>query len=95
VDRGRHLSAQARTSRAATGYREWINDYDNSAAAYYALITGIDAAVGMIREALTREGLAANTVILFLRQRLQHGRARLRRQGAPLRGGLEIAAHHL
>ena len=65
VDRGRHLSAQARTSRAATGYREWINDYDNSAAAYYALITGIDAAVGMIREALTREGLAANTVIVY------------------------------
>ena len=65
VDRGRLLSAQARTSRAATGYREWINDYDNSAAAYYALITGIDAAVGMIREALTREGLAANTVIVY------------------------------
>ncbi len=65
VEKGRHLSAQARTSRAATGYREWINAYDESAAAYYALVTGVDAAVGMIREALAREGLAENTVILF------------------------------
>jgi arylsulfatase A-like enzyme len=65
VEHGRHLSAQSRTSRAATGYREWINDYDNAAAAYYALITGVDAAVGMIREALTREGLAGNTVIVY------------------------------
>jgi arylsulfatase A-like enzyme len=65
VEHGRHLSAQSRTSRAATGYREWITDYDASAAAYYALITGVDAAVGMIREALAREGLADNTVIIF------------------------------
>jgi len=65
VENGRHLAAQARTSRAATGYREWINNYDESAAAYYALITGIDAAVGMIRESLEREGLAGNTVIVF------------------------------
>jgi arylsulfatase A-like enzyme len=65
VEHGRHLSAQSRTSRAATSYREWVNDYDKSAAAYYALVTGVDAAVGMIREALTREGVAGNTVILF------------------------------
>ena len=65
VEHGRHLSAQARTSRAATSYREWINDYDRSAALYYALVTGVDAAVGMIREALAREGFADNTVILF------------------------------
>jgi len=65
VDHGRHLSPQSRTSRAASGYREWINDYDTAAAAYYALLTGIDAAVGMIREALAREGLADNTVILY------------------------------
>ena len=38
VENGRHLSPQSRTSRAANGYREWINDYDGSAAAYYALI---------------------------------------------------------
>lgn len=65
VEHGRHLSAQSRTSRAATSYREWVNDYDTAAAAYYALVTGVDAAIGMIREALAREGLAGNTVILF------------------------------
>jgi arylsulfatase A-like enzyme len=32
---------------------------------YYALITGVDAAVGMIREALDRQGLAENTVIIL------------------------------
>ncbi|MSU49401.1 MAG: acetylglucosamine-6-sulfatase [Opitutus sp.] len=65
VEKGKHLSAQARTSRAATHYREWIDDYDNSAANYYALITGVDAAVGMIREGLAREGLTENTIVIF------------------------------
>ena len=65
VEHAKHLSPQSQTSRAATAYREWVNDYDNSAAHYYALITGVDAAVGMIREGLAREGLADNTVIIF------------------------------
>jgi len=65
VENGAHLSAQVHTSRAAKGYREWIADYDNSTALYYALITGVDAAVGMIREALQHEGFADNTVIIF------------------------------
>jgi arylsulfatase A-like enzyme len=65
VENGTHLSEQVHTSRAATDYREWINDYDDSAAKYYALITGVDAAVGMIREGLKKEGLDKNTVIIF------------------------------
>lgn len=65
VANGRHLSAQVHTSRAATHYREWVNDYDQAARTYYALITGVDAAVGMIREELERQGLARNTVIIF------------------------------
>ena len=65
VENGKHLSPQVHTSRAATAYREWVNDYDNTAAKYYALVTGVDAAVGMIREGLDREGLAENTVIVF------------------------------
>ncbi len=65
VENGRHLSPQVHTSRAATGYREWVNDYDNHVKLYYALITGVDAAVGMIREGLQSEGLAQNTVIIF------------------------------
>ncbi len=60
-----HLSSQSQTSRAATGYREWIDDYDATVRKYYALITGVDAAVGMIRESLAREGLEENTVIIF------------------------------
>ena len=65
VENGTHLSPQVRTSRAATGYREWINDYDATTARYYALISGVDAALGMIRDGLKREGFADNTVILF------------------------------
>jgi arylsulfatase A-like enzyme len=65
VEKGAHLSPQVHTSRAATGYREWVKDFDGTAARYYALITGVDAAVGMIREELTRLGLDRNTVIIF------------------------------
>jgi arylsulfatase A-like enzyme len=65
VERGAHLSPQVHTSRAATSYREWVNDFDSTAAKYYALVTGVDAAVGMIREELARQGLAQNTVIIF------------------------------
>lgn len=63
VENSKHLSPQVWTSRAATDYREWINDYDNQVRRYYALISGVDAAVGMIREELQRQGLAQNTVI--------------------------------
>ncbi|MEZ6129581.1 MAG: sulfatase-like hydrolase/transferase [Planctomycetaceae bacterium] len=65
VENGKHLSPQVHTSRAATDYREWVNDYDNHLRLYYGLITGVDAAVGMIREELERQGLARNTVIIF------------------------------
>jgi arylsulfatase A-like enzyme len=65
VENGRHLSAQVDTSRAAKSYREWVNDYDNTARRYYALITGVDAAVGMIRDELARQGLDRKTVIIF------------------------------
>ena len=65
VEKGTHLSPQVHTSRAATSYREWVKDFDGTAAKYYALITGVDAAVGMIREELTRQGLDKNTVIIF------------------------------
>ncbi len=65
VENGKHLSPQAHTTRAATNYREWVKDYDGTARLYYALITGVDAAVGMIREELERLGLAQNTVIIY------------------------------
>ncbi len=65
VENAKHLSPQVKTSRAWTHYREWVNDYDNSAMNYYALITGVDVAVGMLRAELKRLGLADNTVIIF------------------------------
>jgi arylsulfatase A-like enzyme len=65
VENGKHLSPQVWSSRAATDYREWVNDYDNHVRLYYALITGVDAAVGMIREELEQQGLAQNTVIIL------------------------------
>jgi arylsulfatase A-like enzyme len=65
VENGKHLSPQVWTSRAATDYREWVNDYDHHVRLYYALITGVDAAVGMIREELDRQGLSQNTVIIL------------------------------
>lgn len=64
-DHAKHLSEQSQSSRAATDYREWIKDYDNTLRKYYALITGVDAAVGMIREELQKQELAHNTVIIF------------------------------
>ncbi len=66
AENGGHLSPQSRTSRAATTFErgDW-KDYDKRAAKYYACITGVDAALGMIREGLESEGLADNTVIIF------------------------------
>lgn len=65
VDNAAHLSPQSQTGRQAQRYREWVNNYDETVRKYYALITGVDAAVGMIREGLEREGLADNTVIIY------------------------------
>ncbi|WP_111709774.1 sulfatase family protein [Lutibacter citreus] len=65
VKNGEHLSAQAHTSRAALQYRYWITDFDQSARDYYALISGVDAAVGMIMDGLKEEGLDKNTIIIF------------------------------
>lgn len=62
---GSHLSPQAHTSRAATEYRDWVTDYDKTVRNYYARITGVDAAVGMIRDELERQGVSQNTVIIF------------------------------
>ncbi|WP_166461175.1 sulfatase family protein [Flavicella sediminum] len=65
VENGEHLSAQSHTSRAALQYRYWMTDYDNTVKDYYALISGVDAAVGMILEGLKELGLEKNTIIIF------------------------------
>lgn len=85
VEKGKHLSPQVHTSRAATSYREWVTDYDTAARLYYALITGVDAAVGMIREGTrTRGPRRQHRHHLHLGQRLQLRLARLWRQGHPV-----------
>jgi arylsulfatase A-like enzyme len=38
VEKGRHLSEQVHTSRAATAYREWVNAYDAELAALQAKV---------------------------------------------------------
>ncbi|MCU0918566.1 MAG: sulfatase-like hydrolase/transferase [Planctomycetes bacterium] len=40
VEKGEHLSEQVHTSRAATAYREWVTDYNDTVRNYYARITG-------------------------------------------------------
>lgn len=65
VENAAHLSAQSQTGRQAQRYREWVNDFDGTARKYYALISGVDAAIGMIRDALEEQGVADNTVIIF------------------------------
>ena len=65
MEKGRHLSPQVHTSRAATSPGGWVTDFDGTVAKYYALITGVDFAVGIIREELARQGLDHNTVIIF------------------------------
>lgn len=65
VKNGEQLSPQAHTSRAALSYREWVTNYDGTIAPYYALITGLDAAVKMIRDELVRQDFDKNTVIIF------------------------------
>ncbi len=65
VENAAYLSPQVRTSRAYTSYRFWVDDYQNTLRHYYALITGVDVALGMIRDALTREGMSENTVIIY------------------------------
>lgn len=71
-ENGLHLSPQAHTSRAAHGTSgethgssEWVKDFDGTATVYYALITGLDAAVKMVREELVRQGFEKNTIIVF------------------------------
>ena len=64
-ENGKHLSPHIRTSRPYLRYQEWIDDFDAVAAKYYALVTGVDVAVGMIRAELERQGVHDNTVIIF------------------------------
>lgn len=62
-----HLPAQAKSGRQYLKIRDFTADrYQSTMRKYQQLIHGIDHATGMIREELEAQGLADNTVILFL-----------------------------
>ena len=62
-----HLPPQAKSGRQYLQKRDFAPDkYQATMRKYNQLVYGIDYAVGMIRAELVRQGLADNTVILFL-----------------------------
>ncbi|TFG41835.1 MAG: twin-arginine translocation signal domain-containing protein, partial [Syntrophobacterales bacterium] len=62
-----HIPAQAKTGRQYLDIIDFRPDsYQKTMRKYHQLIHGVDYAVGMIREELERQGVAENTVILFL-----------------------------
>jgi arylsulfatase A-like enzyme len=64
---GEHFSKQSKSGRQYVRFEEWgyDDDYDNVMATYHQQIHAIDVAVGMIRDALNEQGVAANTVIIY------------------------------
>ena len=60
------LALQHSESRHRWGVRFATPElYQASVKGYYRLVSGIDAAIGSIREALERQGLAENTIIVY------------------------------
>lgn len=64
---GDHFSAQSRMGRQYDRFHSWkySTDYDTVMAKYNQQVFAIDAAVGMIRTALSKSGVAGNTVVIF------------------------------
>lgn len=64
---GVHFSKQSRQGRQYERFTSWKydRDYDRVMGRYYQQIYGIDVAVGMIREALEKNGVDENTVIIY------------------------------
>lgn len=66
-ENGNHFSLQSRQGRQFERFHSWgyADRYDEVMARYHQLIYGIDVAVGMIRDALEKAGVAENTVIIY------------------------------
>ena len=66
-EHGTHFSKQSRQGRQYERFTSWKYDreYDAVMGRYHQQIYGIDYAVGMIREALAKHGVAKNTVIIY------------------------------
>ena len=64
---GEHLSQQSKSGRQYPRFTDWKydTDYDGEMAKYHQQIYGVDVALGMIREELTAQGVADNTVVIY------------------------------
>lgn len=56
---------QALSGRPASKGQKWMKNHDKAMANYHGLVYGLDQAVGRIINALTEQGVADNTVIIF------------------------------
>ncbi len=66
-EHGEHLSPQSKAGRQYPRFTDWDydKDYDGVMAKYHQQVYGIDVAVGMIRDELTKQGIADNTVVIY------------------------------
>lgn len=64
---GLHFAEQSRLGRQYTRFEEWNydTDYDQVMGQYHQLIYAIDVAVGMVRTALKKHGVADNTIVIY------------------------------
>jgi arylsulfatase A-like enzyme len=66
-EHGKHFSKQSTMGRQHERFESWNydKDYDGVMAKYHQQIYAIDVAVGMVRDALNKHGVADNTVIIY------------------------------
>ncbi len=66
-EHGEHFSKQSREGRQYDRFHSWgyADNYDKVMATYHQQIYGIDVALGMIRDALKKNGVEGNTVIIY------------------------------
>ena len=66
-EHGQHFAKQSTGGRQYERFESWgyADKYDEVMAKYHQQIYAIDAAIGMVREALAKHGVAKNTVIVF------------------------------
>ncbi len=66
-ENGRHFSKQSRQGRQYERFVDWnyADKYDEVMAVYHQQVYAVDVAVGMVRHALEKSGVAGNTVAIF------------------------------
>ncbi|MDZ8119082.1 sulfatase family protein [Pontiella agarivorans] len=64
---GEHFAKQSKLDRQYDRFYSWnyADQYDEVMAVYHQQVYAIDVAVGMIRDALTAQGVEGNTVIIY------------------------------